>query len=67
MKTKYDNYKKIKGLMFWAKQTFINEKGMEIMPTLENLTKFNEELTKIKQIVDELYNDILKEAILKES
>ena len=59
---KYDNYKKIKGLMFWAKQTFINEKGMEIMPTLENLTKFNEELTKIKQIIDELYVGLLNES-----
>ena len=59
---KYDNYKKVKGLMFWAKQTFLNEKGMEILPTLEKLLKFNEELTKIKTIVDELYVRIHSES-----
>ena len=57
-----ENYKKIKGLMFWAKQAFLNEKGREIMPTLENLEKFNEELTKIKTIVDELYVGLHRES-----
>ncbi len=59
---KYDNYKQVKGLLYWAKQTFLNDKGMEILPTIKNLTKFNEELSKIKNIVDELYNAILNKS-----
>jgi len=62
MSIKPENYKKIKGILLSAKQTFLNEDGREIVPTLENLTKFNEELTKIKKLVDELYVKIHSES-----
>ena len=58
MNVKLENYKKIKGLMFFAKQTFLDEKGMEITPTLENLEVFRKELKKIIDLVDELGHDI---------
>lgn len=58
MNNKLDNYKKIKRLLYWAKQTFLNEKGMEILPTEEKLNIFKEELQKIVKIVEELENDI---------
>ena len=58
MNVKLENYKKIKGLMFFAKQTFLNEKGMEIIPTLEKLEVFRQELKKILDLVDELGIDI---------
>jgi len=54
MKNLLENYKKIKKLQFFAKQTFLDEKGMEIMPTLENLEVFRKELKKIINLVDEL-------------
>ena len=54
MKAKLENYKKIKGLMFYAKQTFLNEKGQEIMPTLENLMEFKEELNSIIRLLEEI-------------
>jgi len=58
MKAKLENYKKIKGLMFHAKQTFLNEKGMEIMPTLENLMGFKEELNSIIRLLEEIEEKI---------
>ena len=54
MKSKLENYKKIKGLMFYAKQTFLDEKGMEIIPTLENLMEFKEKLNSIIRLLDEI-------------
>lgn len=56
-----DNYKKIKGLMFFAKQTFLNEKGREITPTLENLRIFKEKLNDISQLVDKIEEELLNE------
>jgi len=53
-----DNYKKIKKLQYWAKQTFLNEKGQEIMPTLENLEVFEKELNLIADLIDVLKDDI---------
>lgn len=58
MKSKLDNYKKIKGLMFFAKQTFLDEKGMEIMPTLEKLDIFKKELGKINTLVINLVHKL---------
>ena len=54
MKAKLENYKKIKGFMFYAKQAFLDEKGMEIMPTLENLMEFKEKLNGIMRLLDEI-------------
>ena len=54
MKSKIENYKKIKKLQFFAKQTFLDEKGMEIMPTLENLMGFKEELNKIMRLLNQI-------------
>ena len=53
-----DNYKKIKKLQYWAKQTFLNEKGQEIIPTLENLEVFEKELNLIADLIDVLKDDI---------
>ena len=53
-----DNYKKIKKLQYWAKQTFLNEKGQEILPTLENLEVFEKELNLIADLIDVLKDDI---------
>jgi len=54
MKNLLENYKKIKKLQFFAKQTFLDEKGMEIMPTLENLMGFKEELNKIMRLLNQI-------------
>ena len=66
MKVKIENYKKIKGLMVFAKQTFLNEKGQEITPTLENLVTFRKELRKITELVH-LKQEELEHAIYKKS
>jgi len=58
MSVKLENYKRIKGILFSAKQTFLNEDGREIMPTLEKLEEFNTVLSRIKKLVDELYVEI---------
>lgn len=58
MRENLDNYKKIKGLMFWAKQTFISDKGMEIMPTLENLGNFKEKVRNILVLLNEIEEKI---------
>ena len=54
MKSKLENYKQVKRLLYFAKQAFLSDKGMEIMPTLENLEVFRQELKKLLDIVDEL-------------
>lgn len=54
MKTKLENYKKIKELLKFAKETFLNEKRQEIMPSLENLEVFRQKLKKLLDLVDEL-------------
>jgi len=58
MKAKLDNYMKIKKLQYFAKQTFLNEKGQEIIPTLEKLETFISELNNIIDLVDVLKDDI---------
>ena len=58
MREKLDNYKQVKKLLYFAKQTFLSDKGMEIMPTLENLEVFRQELKKLLDLVDELGYDI---------
>ena len=58
MKSTLKNYQKIKKLLYLAKQTFLSDKGMEIMPSLENLEVFRQELRKIIDLVDELGYDI---------
>ena len=58
MREKIDTYKRIKGLMYFAKQTFLSDKGMEIIPSLEKLEVFRKELRKIIDLVDELGYDI---------
>lgn len=66
MKVKIENYKKIKRLLFFAKETFLNEKGQEIEPTLENLVMFRKELRKVTELVH-LKQEELEHAIYKES
>ncbi len=58
MKAKIENYSKIKKLQYWAKQTFLNEKGQEIVPTLEDLEVFNKELHKINTLVINLVHKL---------
>lgn len=58
MKSKLDNYMKIKKLLFIAKQTFLNEKGQEIIPTLESLEIFNKELGIINTLVINLVHKL---------
>ncbi len=58
MSVKLENYKKIKGILFFAKQTFLNEKGQEIVPTLDNLKIFSEKLNKIVNLVEELWDGL---------
>jgi len=54
MREKLDNYKQVKKLLHFAKQTFLSDKGMEILPSLENLEVFRRELRKLLDYVDEL-------------
>ena len=54
MREKLDNYKQVKKLLHFAKQTFLSDKGMEIIPSLENLEVFRRELRKLLDYVDEL-------------
>ena len=61
MKIKLENYKKIKGLMVFAKQTFINEKGQEIMPTLEGLKEFEEKIRNILKLLFEIEEKLYAE------
>ena len=65
MKVKIETYKRIKGLMVFAKQTFLNEKGQEIEPTLENLMGFKEKLRSIMNLLNEIEEKIY--ALPKES
>ena len=58
MNTKIENYTKIKKLQYWAKQTFLNEKGQEIVPTLKSLDVFNKELHKINTLVINLLHEL---------
>ena len=60
MKTLLENYKKIKGLMVYAKQTFLNEKGQEIMPTLDNLVGFEKKFNIVQKLLMELEDELLK-------
>lgn len=60
MKVKLDNYMKIKKLLFLAKQTFLDEKGQEIMPTLDNLVPFEKELNIIRNMLVKLEQELLK-------
>lgn len=60
MKAKLDNYKKIKGLLFFAKQTFLNEKGQEITPTIENLMEFKEKINSIMSLLNEIEEGLHK-------
>jgi len=54
MKKRLDNYKKIKKLLYFAKQTFLNDEGVEITPTLKNLETFRKELRLVLDLIDEL-------------
>lgn len=58
MKAKLQNYMKIKKLLFFAKQTFLNEKGQEIIPTLENLTEFKKLFNNVSHLLDEIEDGI---------
>ncbi|KKL91474.1 hypothetical protein LCGC14_1894290 [marine sediment metagenome] len=60
MQVKLDNYKKIKGLLFFAKQTFLNEKGQEITPTIENLMEFKEKINSIMSLLNEIEEGLHK-------
>ncbi len=60
MKIKLENYSKIKKLQYWAKKTFLNEKGQEIMPTLEKLNIFKNELERINELVKNLEDELAK-------
>lgn len=60
MKVKLDIYKKIKGLMFFAKQTFLNENGQEIIPTLDNLVGFEKKFNIVQKLLMELEQELLK-------
>ncbi len=60
MKLKIENYKKIKKVLMSAKQVFLNEKGQEIMPTLENLEVFRKELNSIIHLLDEIEDELAK-------
>lgn len=55
-----ENYKKIKKLLGFAKQTFLSDKGMEIIPTLDNLVAFEKELNILVNILRELEQELLK-------
>ncbi len=55
-----ENYKKIKKLQYWTKQTFLNKKGQETMPTLKSLEIFNKELEIINNLVKDLENNLQK-------
>jgi len=57
-----DNYKRIKNLLVLAKKTFLNEKGSEITPTLENLEVFKENIYDILHLVDEIEDGIQGES-----
>lgn len=54
MNVKLENYKRIKKVLTSAKQTFLNEKGQEIMPTLEKLVVFKQQIDSIMRILDEI-------------
>ena len=54
MTIKLENYKRIKGILTSAKQTFLNEKGQEIMPTLENLVVFKQQISSLLRMLDEI-------------
>lgn len=58
MKNQIDNYKKIKKLLYCAKQTFLNEKGVEVVPTLEDLNVFKKELGIINTLVINLVHKL---------
>jgi len=60
MQVKLDNYKKIKGLLFFAKQTFLNEKGQEITPTIENLMEFKEKINSIMSLLNKIEEVLYK-------
>jgi len=59
MKDKLDNYTKIKKLLYLAKQTFLNEKGREIIPTLEDLVEFEKELNIVRNLLMKLEDELL--------
>lgn len=63
MNNKLNNYQKIKKLLYWAKQTFLNEKGMEILPTVENLIAFNIKVESFRNDLRKLENELLKNDI----
>jgi len=58
MREKLDNYKNVKKLLYFAKQTFLSDKGMEIIPSLENLEVFKQELDKIIDLVYNMRDDL---------
>ncbi len=60
MKAKLQNYMKIKKLLFFAKQTFLNEKGQEIIPTLEGLVEFKKVFNNVSHLLDEIEDEIVK-------
>lgn len=62
MNKKLDNYSRVKKLLFFAKETFLSDKGMEIMPSLESVEVFRKELTIIDKMVDELIDDLYRKS-----
>ena len=60
MSTKSEYYKRIKGILFFAKQTFLNEDGREIVPTLESLVEFEKKLNSIVNELKKLEGELLK-------
>lgn len=62
MNKKLDNYKRVKRLLYFAKETFLSDKGMEIMPSLENAEVFRKELTIIDKMVDELIDELYRKS-----
>ena len=62
MNKKLDNYKRVKRLLYFAKETFLSDKGMEILPSLESAEVFRKELTIIDKMVDELIDDLYRKS-----
>ncbi len=60
MKAKLQNYMKIKKLLFFAKQTFLNDKGQEIIPTLESLVEFKKLFNNVSHLLDEIEDELVK-------
>lgn len=59
MEIKLQNYMRIKKLLFLAKQTFLDEKGREIIPTLDKLVEFEKEFNITQKLLLKLEGELL--------